>query len=167
MQIKIEGYITVPDDITNLRVGRGLIQPPLRFVDPLVTRNESDLGVYAGKLVFIEADYINKDGTTTTYYNGEYACARSTAGTIYVTKLQSGYNGHELKNYALIGSSKYKIIDSYENDSLIRDFIQEQKKFAEKPKNGEKLNWVEYVYTGAADVARQLERALDYKNRRK
>lgn len=119
------------------------------------------LGLYAGKLVFVEASGTGSDGKpVSTYYNGEYFIVRSTPGVLYACKLSPGYGGHELKQLSIVGSTPYKVIDSYPVTSgMANSYIEGMERFIEEGRCGKK-QWVDSVYSGAAENLRHVKKAL-------
>lgn len=95
-----------------------------------------------------------------SYHNGEYIVLASGPGrrSLICTKPSIGYGSHEPCTFY---ACEYAVIDSYNDQAALRDIADKLQYFAETPLRGEKLNWVEHVYTGAEQTARSLRRFLD------
>lgn len=103
-----------------------------------------------GKIVFIGGGY----------GSGEYIILRNSRNVLYCVKPVGGYDGHEVKTFNLLATEpkdKYEILDSYDSPNLIRKTAEDLEYFSKSKERGEKPNWIESVYTGAATVARQLK----------
>jgi hypothetical protein len=117
---------------------------------------------YEGQLVFLERQNSGKDST---YYNGEYACIRATPTTLYCVKPVVGYDFHSVRQFSLVGSEKYEVVEAHDDIETIRGLVNANKKWASDGLNGVgKRQWCESVYSGAANSADQLERAITGKH---
>lgn len=109
-----------------------------------------------GKLVFVSAkESVGKD--VSHYDDGEYFVVRDAPDVIHVIKPSVGYDGTHPKTFV---KSKVDLGCPYSDNEFIADFIKCQRYFANAPKRGEKLQWVESVYSAALDGVRLAERAL-------
>ena len=165
MKLQFTGTVEVPDVVFEAYKPTPIAQAQYigERAGAFTPAVEPDFGPYAGKLAYLEADYVNKDGSIPTYENGEYAIIRTTPGTISGVRLCVGYDGHKIKTFPLIGSQKWRIVDACEGDRAIQDFLREQLYFSQAPARGDKLAWIPSVYSDAAAVVRQLQRAFDFK----
>lgn len=114
---------------------------------------------YVGQFVFIE-----RVDQKTTYGNGEYFAVQQTPHTLYAVKLVGGYGGHELHAFPLVGAEARKVISSYRDDALASEGAAVMRQWSQAPKRGEKLAWIESVYTQCAENSRMVERALGKKS---
>lgn len=111
---------------------------------------------YEGKFVFVEST-----DEKNTYHNGEYICVRQTPASIYCVKPTVGYGGHEIKPFALSGSSPYKVIQAWEDAKTVQRVADDLAAWADQIKDPFfKKQWVESVYHGAAESARAIMRSL-------
>jgi len=109
---------------------------------------------YLGCFVFVERI------KGSNYNNGEYFIVQQTPHNLYGVKMVGGYGCHELHKFALEGEEAYRVISSYKDDQAARFSLADLKHFAETPKRGEKLAWIESLYGQAASNARLVERVL-------
>jgi hypothetical protein len=166
MQVKFEGFITLPDPV----VASDVREPCGQATAFCNEEPIADLGTYAGKMVFVEADYKDDKGNLSTYRNGEYFVYRSSPATLYVMSVSGRewdgqYGTHVL---ALVGAQKFKILDIYEQDDLVKDYIQYQRQWATKALKSDNKQYVDSVYHNALKLATYAERALNskYSNKR-
>lgn len=101
-----------------------------------------------GKLVFLEG--LDTDGKV-SYYSGEYLVLRETANALYCVRPMSGYEGHEVKTFNLIGKSAFKVLSESKavETAMLSRLASEQEKFA-KDVDSTNRKWCETVYAGAA-----------------
>lgn len=114
-----------------------------------------------GKLVFIEQ--MGDDGKP-SYYNGEYLAIRETQHVLYCIKPNAGYDGHEMRQFSLVGSKPAKIISESPSIDVpfLRNLAAEMDAFAAELKTPEK-RWVDYVYTNNATHARRIREIIGEK----
>jgi hypothetical protein len=118
------------------------------------TDGEESVRNYLGHFVFVQSvDQKN------AYHDGEYFCVSQFGKTMTLVKLEIGYGGHRARS-AVIGVT-HNVADSYRNDADARKFVEDQFHWAKAPQRGEKLNWIESVYSSAGSNARLVSRALD------
>ena len=90
---------------------------------------------YVGQIVFLEQDRssVSDPKNYSGYNNGEWLVLNQSPYTLYCVKPTSDvYNARYQQQFSIIGYN------------------------AHKPERGEKLNWVESVYTEAKEVARKM-----------
>lgn len=171
--IQFNGTITIPDDLLpqdivnvfKLETNTQDVGCCLGFSPAPAPKQ--DLGKYAGKFVFVERNRKPTDTAQsyTTYYNGEYFCVRSSQNTLYLIKPTVGYGGQEMRTintFKADNTESYSVLSVYEDDGAIRSFIRDQEKWIEDTRSG-KLNkqWIDFVYSGAESVVRQVKMALE------
>lgn len=114
-----------------------------------------------GNLAWVENTQVTKakDGSDylSTYINGEYLIVRVTPRTVTAVKLAVGYGGHSMKTFDRRHTA---FEDLGRDDDFVNDWLEQQSDWALKPQRGEKLNWVESVYSEAAECVRYVRRAL-------
>lgn len=110
---------------------------------------------YVGKFIFLEA--IEEKNS---YYNGEYVCIHETPYALHCVKPEGGYGGHQVRSFYLTGDKAYRVISARYNQAALQCLINRLTDFANHV--GEKTpQWIESVYWGAQNVARQLNQVLD------
>lgn len=121
---------------------------------------------YVGKMVFVEA---SREGIAdlknySNYYGGEYFIVRQTPFSLYGVKLADGdYAGREVRTLPTAGPGRYVVCDVAAVDrQQVIDHVENIWLRGCKPERGEKLQYVESVYSELKDTARLIARVIGY-----
>lgn len=96
------------------------------------------------------------------YNNGEYFVVRQTTATLYCVKLNVGYGGHSIEQFALIGERKYSVIESWTDNAAVRKWASDSLEYVRKFRDGEtKREWIDSVYTQLEANVRSALRVID------
>ena len=115
---------------------------------------------YVGQIVFLEQDRssVSDPKNYSGYNNGEWLVLNQSPYTLYCVKPTSDvYNARYQQQFSIIGSNRYLVISSTTPSGPVFEETAKTLWYnAHKPERGEKLNWVESVYTEAKEVARKM-----------
>lgn len=121
---------------------------------------------YVGKLVFVEA---SREGITdmkqySNYYGGEYFIVRQTPFTLYGVKLVDGdYLPREVRTLPLAGPGRFIVCEvAHVDRQMVIDHVERVWLNGTKPERGEKLHYVETVYSELKETARLIARVIGY-----
>lgn len=95
-----------------------------------------------------------------SYYNGEYyiLAVGPASKSIIGVKPVVGYGAHEKRTISL---AEYDVVEQYSDPAFLKRWAIDLFYYSEAPKRGEKLQWVEYVYSENAVIARAVMRQLE------
>lgn len=111
---------------------------------------------HIGKFVFLER--VSDDGKGMDYYTGEYLCLKETPHALYCCKPTSGYNGHELKSFCLVGNNPWKVISAKTDLEAMRRLAKEQREWGELPEG--KRQYIKSCHDDSLRNARLMEEIL-------
>lgn len=114
----------------------------------------------AGRIVTVvtKPELIEKDPKRfSSYYDGEYFVMSASQGSLCAVKMVGGYDGHRTRTFT---ANQYDVLDAYDDDVLIEDWLEDLEHFAGTLKRGEEKRWVESVYCDAAGIVRRARRTL-------
>jgi hypothetical protein len=111
---------------------------------------------YKGKIVFLE----KKDPSKSNYGSGEFIVLEQSPNNLYVLGVTGGYGSHSMETKPLVGADAFVVLTDHDDQAFVKRFVRDLRHFADTPKRGEKVQWVESVYDGARRNAQKLEAML-------
>lgn len=107
---------------------------------------------YIGKIVFVES--------ADSYRNGEYVIVEQSPNNLFGISTKGGYESSKLETLPLVGDKPFKVVSANFDPAFVKRYAERVRRFATTPSRGEKLQWVEGVYTAALRNAELLEQQV-------